>query len=381
MTDPSVSGQTFDKTTDEIAEFCGRELKMGNLVKRAIDMRSNLVINLPVKPKPDDQGVVDEVENDLCREKIKQHVRKEEIFLSSMQKAHAIIYGQCADELRAKLEAFDNHDQLADDGDPIGLLKNVRTIMLNYQTTTHAALATYKCKKRLYKKRQKNLTVAQHYKEFKSLVDMLEFNGGSFGHEESLIQEALRKEGRDMTTATLAQHRAAQATAHNAVAAVAFIQGANAEKYSKLKDDLENSFTQNDDKYPKDLLGAYNLLTNWKQTQQASRNRRGNEPVGDIAFTTLGQESGSDDSDDERETTLTNVSTGNEYPHIRCYNCQEMGHCHARTHMSQGTTTTTPTTVATCRCCCPRSWRTATTATSPSTWTRRAVECQTAGSS
>lgn len=186
--DPSFNGQTFDKTTLEIAEFCGREIKMGNLIKRAIEMKSTLVINGPVKPTADASRNIDEVENDLCKEEIEQHVRDKKPFLEGMQKAHSIICGQCSEEVRAKLEAFDNHSKLADDGDPIGPLMNVQTVMLNCQTTTHAALAICQCKKRKHKKKQKNLTMSEHCKEFKSL---LEFNRGSFGHEETLISEAL----------------------------------------------------------------------------------------------------------------------------------------------------------------------------------------------
>lgn len=101
------------------------------------------------------------------------------------------------------------------------------------------------------------------------------------------------------------------------MAAAAFIQGANGNKCNKLKDDLENSFIQNDDRHPKDLLAAHNLLTNWKQTtQQGAQNRRNNGSVGETAFATVMEETDSDSSDDERDTALTNVDTSRQCPHI-----------------------------------------------------------------
>jgi hypothetical protein len=50
--------------------------------------------------------------------------------------------------------------------------------------------------------------------------------------------------------------------------ACAFILGADKTRYGRLIEDLENSYTQGDDKFPKTMTEAYNLLVNWKQNPQ-----------------------------------------------------------------------------------------------------------------
>ena len=44
-----------------------------------------------------------------------------------------------------------------------------------------------------------------------------------------------------------------------------FVFGADKIRFGKLLEDIENAFTQGDDKFPADLTHAYKLLKNWKQ--------------------------------------------------------------------------------------------------------------------
>jgi hypothetical protein len=50
MADPSGSANGFRTTTKEIAEFAGRTYKMGNHVKRAIELMKPSALTKPVKP-------------------------------------------------------------------------------------------------------------------------------------------------------------------------------------------------------------------------------------------------------------------------------------------------------------------------------------------
>ena len=48
--------------------------------------------------------------------------------------------------------------------------------------------------------------------------------------------------------------------------AVAFIQSADKARYQQVAINLENEFLKNNDQYPSDITGAYNMLTNWKHS-------------------------------------------------------------------------------------------------------------------
>jgi hypothetical protein len=124
----STSANAFITTTEEIAEFAGRTLKMGNYVKRSMEQMAAYIV---AKPK-DAKGDIDDVDKAIYKEEVKSYVIDKKLLESSMQKAYSIIYGQCSDGVRAKIEAMSNHIALSDAGDPIGLLKNIKTVMTNF---------------------------------------------------------------------------------------------------------------------------------------------------------------------------------------------------------------------------------------------------------
>ena len=108
--------------------------------------------------------------------------------------------------------------------------------------------------------------------------------------------------------------------ARNITIVCAFILGEDKTQFGKLMEDLENSFTQGDEKYPVDLTEAYKLLTNWKQFMQsacrsapleAAFMNAGTEKLPDMTFSNIGQ---------VPRAPQLDITT------IQCYNCNKMGH-------------------------------------------------------
>jgi hypothetical protein len=81
----------------------------------------------------------------------------------------------------------------------------------------------------------------------------------------------------------------------------AFILDTDRKRYGKLVEDTENAHVQKDNKWPKTLVEAYNLLVNWKQDPKN-------------LMQVLGSASNGDDKNQE------------EHPHITCFNCGKKGH-------------------------------------------------------
>jgi hypothetical protein len=314
------SANAFITTTEEIAEFAGRTLKMGNYVKRSMEQMKMVTVSKPSKPPQDSKGVVDDIDQAIYKEEVKSYVIDKKLLESSMQKAYSIIYGQCSDGVRAKIEAMGNHIALSDAGDPIGLLKNIKTVMTNFQTTKYMPHAIYDCKRSLFLYRQdRDTSVPEYHKQFKSLVDVIEYNGGSLGADHGLIASKLKAAGANPDAPTEAQNKAATTEARDTTVACAFILGADKTRFGKLQEDLENAYTQGDDKYPTDLTEAYKLLTNWKQERRTHNPVvRRSDVAPDVAFTNI-----------EEQMTFTNLGQNNsptEHPGIQCYHCQRMGH-------------------------------------------------------
>lgn len=96
-------------------------------------------------------------------------------------------------------------------------------------------------------------------------MDVVEHNGGSFGIEKGVVEMVLATDNLSMDNASPEQKFAAQVKAKEYSLACAFILGADRTRFGKLVEDLENSYTQGQDKYPKTMTDTYKLLVNWKQ--------------------------------------------------------------------------------------------------------------------
>lgn len=90
--------------------------------------------------------------------------------------------------------------------------------------------------------------MAKHHKSFKGDLDTIEFNAGSFGTNQGPISKAVEDMADGQTEHTKAQCEATEKAARDSAVAIAFIQGANENRCGKLKDDLENTFAQGDNK-------------------------------------------------------------------------------------------------------------------------------------
>jgi hypothetical protein len=113
--------------------------------------------------------------------------------------------------------------------------------------------------------------------------------------------------------------------------ACAFLLGADRKIYGKLLENLENDYTQKNDRWPKTITDAYSLLINWKQGPRNLLQVVGASSDG-IAFANIGEKA--------TEKKVTNstpaTATGNEEKKvwvqplpihtIKRYECNKMGH-------------------------------------------------------
>ncbi len=105
--------------------------------------------------------------------------------------------------------------------------------------------------------------------------------------------------------------------ARDAYLAYAFLLGADRNQYGKLIKVLGNNFIQGQDRYPKTVTAAYNLLLHWKQNPQNLMRAFGALGNSGIAFTNMEEEEG---------TTLANIGGKRDKSSITCFNCNERGH-------------------------------------------------------
>jgi hypothetical protein len=151
---------------------------------------------------------------------------------------------------------------------------------------------------------------------------------GGIGPDPALVKQILARDGNTTATAATDELNAAREGAIEEYLAMAFLMGADRNRYGKLIEDLENAFTQGQDNYPRTVTGAYaSMLTTWKQRNIVHVLGSASEGV---SFANIDGGDSDDENDVEGEISLTNdgkkpAKRAGE-AHITYFNCNKMGH-------------------------------------------------------
>ncbi|CAB9528179.1 hypothetical protein SEMRO_2166_G317270.1 [Seminavis robusta] len=204
LTTPTATAAAFYDTTMEIAELVGRTYTKGNYTKLEIESLTSQDLDRPKLPMEADgtTASTDEVDLAIFKQEVAAYVKGADKLKENRQNAFSLIWGQCSETLRAKVQASADLPALNKSANVIGLLQAIRSVMLQFQTRKYQPLAILESKRRAMTFRQGDKSVEEYYRLFKQKIEATEHNGGCFGYETSLVQVAL-----PANTSMKTQHR------------------------------------------------------------------------------------------------------------------------------------------------------------------------------
>ena len=92
----------------------------------------------------------------------------------------SVIWGQCSQLLRSKLESKSEYEGIKENSDVSGLLKLIKTVLYQFETHTSIYEALDEAKKNYYLYYQGPKTSnTQHVKNLQDMVEVIEYHGGS----------------------------------------------------------------------------------------------------------------------------------------------------------------------------------------------------------
>jgi len=262
----------------------------------------------------------------VLSEQIKQYVSRLNALEQNLQRAYNLVIGQCTEIMRTKVESVPDYAAFHGRMDVIELLRAIQRICYNFETQKYMPHAVHEAVRRFYLLRQEaSMTCGAYLEKFKSSVEVLETCGGTIGESEIMVQAAandIAGETVDINMASDDDKASYAEGARQRYLATAFILGSDRKRYKKLIQGLENDYLQGQDKYPRNLTGAYHLLLHWKHDLPQSGGRSDG-----VAFANLGDE---DDATEDGTTLTTKDNNGNKRgkgkKEITCFRCQQTGH-------------------------------------------------------
>jgi hypothetical protein len=306
----------YMKTTEEIGLYVGQHYTNGGDIATAVRTYTKPVFESPEDP-PDDAPAAVKKRWEL---KLKRIGDREEKLEENITKLYNLVWGQCSEALRAKIESLNEFSNIRDVMDGIALLRLIKTIAFKFEPQLYAPMAIDNALHKFINAKQgKQMTAAAYLEHFQNNVEVLEAVGASLGPHRGVI--SLITGGGGINDATEEQ----LAEANERSLAVAFINKADRSRYGRMIEDLANNYLMGQNNYPITLTQAYNLLVNW---QQDPRNmvHYGAGPNDGVVFAHHGDEEEQTDEEGGTGTTLVQDTPRRGKGHITCFNCKKKGH-------------------------------------------------------
>ncbi len=190
--------QTFSETDDrkqwtKTLEAIGRyiNLKMDNSADLAPVHRD---LKLPVidePPAPDESRNLDKDHPDMYkwRKKFYRYLSRQEKLEDNLRSIYSLVWGQCSNEMQAKLQALDGYDNADKNCDCIWLLTQIKGVMFKFEGQKEIFHAHVEARSRLETLKQKDSETTNSFLEqFQATVEAFEHYGGSIGSDRGLIR-------------------------------------------------------------------------------------------------------------------------------------------------------------------------------------------------
>jgi len=170
----------FIKTTREISEHVGRTYKYGGDICLAVQNLSLPTIAQPEDPPEDAGHTTIWIWETSVDENVKHLTGLEE----NVKSLFSLVWGQCSDVVRQKVEVHDNYEETTCTSNGIALLKILKGISVHFQSQKFPCHSIHEVIKRFYNCSQGHFATTQAYMEhFQNVMGVVIQSGGSIdGH-------------------------------------------------------------------------------------------------------------------------------------------------------------------------------------------------------
>jgi hypothetical protein len=282
----------FSKTLEEISNYVQRTYSYGGgLIGQAIADLQTPVIDLPPEPGTAANAALGiaavpptATELFMWQEDFKVANKKRITYNENKERAYALVWGQCSQELRNKIKGAADYAAASADQDVIRLLLIIRGFCCSFDDQRQGTWALQQAKKRVFLYVQDGQqSNAEYMENFLALVRVVETYGGTWGEEPGLIRAKLQAANvADVDNPTEAEMATAKAASREDFLGMMFLSGADGNRYWKLREELSNDYAKGANNYPDTLDGMLRLLNNFKgpKPPNAARGtRQGGEGV------------------------------------------------------------------------------------------------------
>ena len=219
-----------------------------------------VIIDKPIK---DTNG--DATDDLVFNTEVDEYVKRKSALRENLKTVYSLIWGQCTEYLRAKLESTKNYIIFEKKQDPIGLLKEIKTITFKHEDHQYLYNSLFEAYRNFFTYRQgPNKNNTEFLEQFKNVVDVLEQHGGTIGIDDVLMMQDDDYAPLYPANITNDDITECKDRCRQRMLGYCFLYKSDNYRYNKLKQDLYNDYMKGGDTFPDSLVDAYHMLTNYK---------------------------------------------------------------------------------------------------------------------
>ena len=194
-------------------------------------------------------------------------VKQEYLLHANLQKAYALVLGQCTELLQSKLKQHADWAMLQCDQDVLSLLKVIKGICYKFEDQKYVPLALDNAKHALFNLQQGSMSCSDYLERFCNLIDVVTTYKGQL-YDPGVLMMVFNTSSFDKRAGfgalTDAEKKQLCEKALELQLAMMFITQADKHRYGKLQEELQNNYTRGNDDYPSDLVKAYHMLNEYQ---------------------------------------------------------------------------------------------------------------------
>lgn len=213
---PARNANNYSRSLKEIARHVGSTNKFGADLKRTIKNERMFVVSRPSRPTalketPEaEETEAYDIDMDIYREDIKNYVKRRSTLLDNMGRTYEVVWGQCTQPMRAKVESSPKYDSIRDQSDLLGLINQIKLASFDFHSQKNSAQALIEVEKAFLNFRQMDNSTELYHEQFKSLSEAYASCGGFIGYNIGLIEKYLHGQGNTLHNANGAEMKSAE---------------------------------------------------------------------------------------------------------------------------------------------------------------------------
>jgi len=274
----------FSKSLKSIENYIQKTYKMPDDIVKAIQQMKRPMLPCPDKPTKaqcvDDQGDLNEDEFEMAKFTRKEdykelRVRKDQ-YNENESNAWALIYDQCAPDLKNKLEGTVDYITCKNKNDVVSLLSMIRGYCCQFDTLNDEYMSIVGAiKNLLYLFQKPTQTNSDYHEDFTAMVEVKvieEYRGaGSLTYFPNMIKKELTTKSIGTEKATRDKMKEAKKTVCKKFLAALMLNGANRDKYGELKRSMAEIYVTGTSEYSESpevvlrILNVYVPLVGWNR--------------------------------------------------------------------------------------------------------------------